>query len=940
MRRCLFLLWLITLAAASVAHGATLCVLAFRPAEQARAQWQPTADYLQARLADTPLALEVLAYPELEQAMAAGRCDFVLTNPEHYVRLRRAYELAAIATLMPLAEGHPVSQFAGVIFTRADRADIRTLQDLRGKRVAAVDERSFGGYLMQRWELYRQGVGIEEFAGLILTGMPHDRVVMAVLAGEADAGFVRSGVLEQMAREGKIRLNAIRVLNRHPQTDFPLLHSTARYPEWPFAVLPRVPEAMRQSVQQALFDIAPDSPAARYGNYFGFAPPADYAPVEAVMERIGMLPRSFTLRDVIARYQWPLLAGALLLLLLAAWGLVHLARSNRRLAASLRENRQLEKNLREANAMLEARVAERTAALQASEARFRHMFEHHASPMLLIDPESGAIVDANPAAAAFYGYPVARLRTMNISAINTLPPEEIARERQNALKERRNHFEFPHRLADGSEHWVEVHSSPVEVEGRTLLFSVIHDITERRRLQREMRELAYYDPLTHLPNRRLLHDRLRQALAAHTRSGKYGALMFLDLDHFKTLNDVHGHEIGDALLMEVAHRLLAAVRTEDTVARLGGDEFVVLLEELSGDVREVVRRAEVVAEKIRASLAQPYILPRATGDEITHHCSSSIGITLFGPGDTVEAVLKQGDIAMYRAKEAGRNKVRFFDIAMQHAVETRAALEEDLRQALAEGQFELFYQVQVDAGKRPHGAEVLLSWRHPQRGWVSPAEFIPVAEETGLILPIGAWVLDAACAQLKAWQADPMLRDLTLSVNISANQFYQDDFAAKVADAIGRHGIAPGALVLELTESMVLRELDVALAHLRALRALGVRLSLDDFGTGYSSLTYLKRLPFDELKIDQSFVRDIEKDNMDRLMVMTMVDLAINFKLRSVAEGVENEAQFLLLQKAGCLLFQGYLFGKPMPAAAFAENVRHLDAQSRVLKAGETQLSA
>ncbi len=556
-------------------------------------------------------------------------------------------------------------------------------------------------------------------------------------------------------------------------------------------------------------------------------------------------------------------------------------------------------------------------ALQQSEARFREMFERHSSPMLLIEPKSGNIVNANPASAYYYGYSVGHLRAMNIVQINMRSPQEIAEERMLAQREERNYFVFPHRLASGEVRTVEVHSSPVEVDGRSLLFSIIHDITERKQLEMQMHDLAFYDALTKLPNRRLLIDRLNKALITCTRNRRHGALMFLDLDYFKTLNDLHGHDIGDQMLVEVATRILGCIREQDSAARFGGDEFVVMLEGLAENLSEAVTQADLVAEKIRVALAQPYLLKR-NDDIISHYCSSSIGVTIFGDHDeNLEQLLKWTDIAMYHAKDSGRNAIRYFDPDMQTAIETRAALESDLHTALEQQQFVLFYQVQVNANGKAQGAEVLLRWQHPQRGLVSPAQFIPLAEETGLIISIGAWVLHTACAQIKKWQNELPFRNLVVAVNVSAKQFRQADFVEQVQAVVLQHGINPTSLKLELTESLVLDNVEDTIIKMKALKEFGVSFSMDDFGTGYSSLSYLKRLPLAQIKIDQSFVRDITTDHGDMVMVMTIVDLGLNFEVDVIAEGVETEAQFKLLHRYGCGSFQGYLFSKPVPVAQF-----------------------
>ncbi len=905
-------------------------VLSFRPLEQTRQQWQATEDYLNAHVrGNYRFRMEPLFLKEMNAAAAEHRFDFILTNPNHYIVLRARHGLSVIATLMPVIDGRPVDSFGGVVLARADRNDIRDFADLRGRKVAAAEEQSFGAYVVQRWALFEQGIQIGEMGKVIFTGMPQDKVVQAVLDGEADAGFVRTGVLENMAREGKLELDRVKVLNLRKDTEFPQMLSTRLYPEWAFSVLPGVPEALTRQVVLTLLHIEPGDEAARRGKYYGFTPPGNYAPVEAVMMRLKTNPdlaQEFELRDILHRYMYPLGAMGLLALVLTLWLAGYLARNNRRLRASFAERGLLDEALQAANATLEQKVTARTLELQKSETRFRQMFESHASPMLLIEPESGSIVNANLAAARFYGYSIARMKSLNIGQINVSGKEEVARERQQALREERNYFVFSHRLADGSERTVEVHSSPVEVDGRTLLFSVVHDITERKRLEQQMHDLAFYDVLTGLPNRRLLLDRLSQALATCMRTRQHGALMFLDLDHFKVLNDLHGHDMGDQMLIKVGRRLRECLRDEDSAARFGGDEFVVMLEGLAVDAGEAALQAEAVAEKIRQSLARPYLLTRTgalgESEEFVHHCSSSIGITVFKDHTgEIEQLLKWTDMAMYRAKEAGRNAIRFFDPTMQAAVEKRAALESDLYEALAQKEFELFYQVQVDAARRPQGAEVLLRWNHPQRGLVPPLEFIPLAEETGLILLIGNWVLDAACAQIKVWHAHPAMGNLTLAVNVSARQFRQPDFVELVRVTVRKHGIPPTSLKLELTESLVLDDVMDSIAKMKALKAFGVSFSMDDFGTGYSSLSYLKNLPLDQLKIDQSFVRTIASDNADRVMVMTIVDLGMNFELDVVAEGVETEEQFTLLHRYGCGNFQGYLFSKPLPVAGFEKLV-------------------
>ncbi len=446
------------------------------------------------------------------------------------------------------------------------------------------------------------------------------------------------------------------------------------------------------------------------------------------------------------------------------------------------------------------------------------------------------------------------------------------------------------------------------------------DITKSKEAAEKIKSLAFFDTLTGLPNRRLLLDRLHQAFISSARSGRICALMFIDLDNFKNINDTLGHDIGDLLLQQTTQRLMSCIRKGDTVARLGGDEFVVVLEELSEHLVEAATQTQAIGDKILDALRQPFLVS-------THEyrSSSSIGASLFSDQSlTEEELLKQADIAMYEAKKAGRNTLRFFNPKMQEIINARVSLEGELRKALEGHQFHLYYQIQVDSSHRPLGAEALIRWLHPERGLVPPNQFIPLAEETGLIVPIGQWVLETACAQLEAWQQNVHSRNLMLSVNVSAKQFHEANFVAQVQSLVQRHAINPSLLKLELTESMLLDNVENTIATMNELREIDVRFSLDDFGTGYSSLQYLKRLPLDQLKIDQSFVHKIAVDPSDTAIVLTIVAMAHSLNMDVIAEGVETEEQHQLLINMGCTNFQGYLFGKPVPIGQFEEKLTTL----------------
>lgn len=461
-----------------------------------------------------------------------------------------------------------------------------------------------------------------------------------------------------------------------------------------------------------------------------------------------------------------------------------------------------------------------------------------------------------------------------------------------------------------------------DVAGKAVRIIGIHtDISQRKVAEEQIHKLAYYDHLTQLPNRRFLNVRLQQALASAARYKRSGALMLLDMDNFKALNDSMGHDIGDQLLVEVGVRLQSCVREVDTVARLGGDEFVVVLEDIEKG-GQVAAHAESIAAKILHAMSQPYVLDLGAvaglPQTYSYHCTASVGIALFGEStSSVDELMKRADTAMYQAKAMGRNKLCFFDPQMQAEVNARATLDNELRDAVRESQFFLHYQPQVNGDGGVTGVEALVRWRHPTRGLVSPAEFIPMAEATGLIQSIGDWVLETACTQLVLWESRPEMAHLTLAVNVSAVQFRSQDFTDHVLTIIERTGANPKKIKLEITESLLLNDVEDIIAKMLALKSRGVGFSLDDFGTGYSSLAYLKRLPLDQLKIDKSFIRDVLTDVNDAAIARTIVALAHSLGLNVIAEGVETEAQSQFLTASGCHDFQGYYFGRPMPIDQF-----------------------
>ncbi|NMM81513.1 diguanylate cyclase [Acidovorax sp. SRB_14] len=465
--------------------------------------------------------------------------------------------------------------------------------------------------------------------------------------------------------------------------------------------------------------------------------------------------------------------------------------------------------------------------------------------------------------------------------------------------------------------------TPIRIRGKDEISAVMRAL---QALQRKLRanekaidQLVYYDPLTHLPNRRLLRERLHSALEASGRDHRHRAVLLLDLDNFKTVNDTLGHEVGDQLLVDIAQRLRGAVRASDTIARLGGDEFVILVDDLPPQQTCAKEELGAMAQQLLALLQKPSRLANQV-----HRSSASIGISLFRHNNTtIKELLKRADVAMYQAKNTGRNGFCFFDPALQARLEHRMSLQDALHGAIDAGQLQLHFQVQVNAQRQATGAEVLLRWTHPHFGSVSPAQFIPVAEESGLIVPLGEWVLQQACMQLKRWESHASTQALVLAVNVSARQFAHPNFLVQVQNALAHTTANPARLVLELTESLMLHDIADTIHKMQTLRRQGVRFALDDFGTGYSSLTHLKRLPLHQLKIDGSFVQDIVTEPSDAAIVQTIIGMADNLGLDVIAEGVETEDQRQALLHLGCPLFQGYLLSRPLPLAQFEHWLAH-----------------
>ncbi len=902
------LLYLALLPEGWSASNVRLGILAFSGKADTLQRWQPTARALEQAVPGLSIELVPLNYEELNAAIRGHQLHFVLTNPEHYVVLNSRHGVNALATMNALAGGQPVDRLGSVIFTTVQHEDIRTLPDVRRKRVAAVGLFSLGGYLLAADALQNAGVKLRDgdVASLSFTDVPHSQVVDRVLAGHADVGIVRTGVLESMAAQGRLKLSEIHVLAQRPALAFPQLLSTDLAPEWPFAATLDVEPGLVRDLAQALISLPADSEAARLSLHGGFSAPANYGPVEDLMRRLHTYPDvgfASTLRGVWLSYQaeTSLALGGLVLAGLAMS--TFLWTSNRRLRrlSDLYYNAQLD--------------------LQSTAAAFDSQVG------LIVTDQQTRVQRANQAFTTILGHTEPQIKGQTTAMLRalSLEPGRLGQVWQELQQQGRWGGELNCTHLDGHEVpcMVTITATRGENGGADGYVGSFVDMSQHHRDQGEIKRLAYFDVLTGLPNRRMFLEELRSALARVRQQEGHGTLIFVDLDHFKTLNDSHGHSVGDELLCIVSERLRQAAGTEWLVARLGGDEFVVMQEGLAADADLARAQADGVAQTVRETILLPCSLglsPRVgeARHEISHCCSGSLGVALFdGHDQEVIEIMRRADIAMYQAKHGGRNTIRHYDPEVNRLLAERAALSEDLSRALADQQMVLHYQLQVDRDGQPVAAECLLRWQHPRRGLVSPAQFIPIAEESGAITALGDWVIETACQTLKRWSSVPATAKLELAVNVSPRQFTEADFVEKLENSLARTGAPPQNLLLEITEGILLDNADHVAQRMHRVCALGVSFSVDDFGTGYSSLSYLQRLPLRQLKIDRSFIRDVQINSSSEAIVRAVIGLGASLGLAVVAEGVETEAQREFMVRLGCGLLQGYHLGWPAPLETF-----------------------
>jgi diguanylate cyclase (GGDEF)-like protein/PAS domain S-box-containing protein len=876
-------------------------------------RWQPLAQALQRALPGEQVIIEVYPPAQLVKAIYSRQLDFVLMEPNTQILMARRIGLSApLASLINDQGGVASPAYGGVIFVKADRRDINNSRDLLNRRIATTSKDSFSGYQMQAYELLLAGVDIAKSATIKTTDWPEANVVKAVQQGDVDAGLVRTGTLEALAQRGEIQLTDYRVIDQDKLPGFKAASSTHLFPEWSFSALPHVRESIARKVAAALYQLADsDNATTKALGIFGFTIPSSYLSVENVLSSLRAPPfdsqPEFTTLDVIHKYQWQFISAivtVVIFLILA----VALARKNRSLAF--------------------ARQYLETQKLQLTDSQTRLQGILDYSPVAIFWANAdGRIEYINDQFTDIFGYSLNDIHTLDIWFKLAFPNptylDEIKTIWRASAQQAKTQQEPIHQLElsvcckDGEQRHVLLSGTWTG----DLFLANFSDITERKHSEVIIQTQANYDQLTSLPNRRLFLDRLEQVIKTSARTGNSAALMFIDLDHFKQINDTLGHSQGDILLIEAAARISACVRQSDTVARLGGDEFTVILSDLSGNYC-----AEKVAEKILLSLTAPFRLNKELG-----YISASIGIALF-PNDAAnsEDLIKHADQAMYAAKARGRNGYQYFTQALQQAAQSHMRLANDLRAAIHNNQFELFYQpiIELSSGNI-YKAEALIRWHHPDNGIMAAEDFIAVAAESETIIDIGDWVLKEAARQVKLWRTT-ISPDFQISINKSTAQFSSiNSTYKKWLQHLEHINLSGTSICIEITEELLQNAEVHIVDELLAFRDAGIQIAIDDFGSGRASLSQLKKFNIDYLKIDQNFVKNIAHSNNDQVFCSAIIMMAHKLGLKVIAEGVETALQRDILTQAQCDYAQGFLFSPALPSDLF-ENmlIQHPSAVS------------
>ena len=875
-------------------QNVTIAVLAFRSKADTLKEWTPTAHYLTQNIPGYSFHILPMNYPEMRQAAADGKVDFIITNAGHYIYLEKLYNISRIATMMKYQNGQWLDSFGGVIFTRSDAPLIKSLDDFKAKTIASVDSDSLGGYAVQMYEFFLSGLTKDDFS-FSFTGMPHDNVVNAVLAGKADVGFVRTGVLEKMVQEGKLDLKKIRVISNKKVSDFPYLLSTQLVPEWPIAQMVKTDKFLVDKVLVALLSKSRLSSPSQGDIYW--TAPMEYRGIHTMYEAIRLppydTPQRFNITDVYSRYKLFILSIAVLSIALIL-ATLHQFKLRYTLQNLLKEK-------------TEADAQTKLAAM---------VYENNSDAIVISDSaHPGHIISVNPAYEKLTGFTKEQVRGRETNVLRSGHHDkefyEVMWHSLNTIGSWEGEIVDRHKDGHLFSKWMTIRTIYKEEGVPYRRVAIFTDFTDHKEAQQKIWYQANFDLLTSLPNRNMFMYRLDKELHELERNKHSLTLMFLDLDNFKEINDTLGHDDGDTLLKEAAARITKCTRKNDLVARLGGDEFTILLSG-TGDNR--------VINNIASALLRELSLPFDLHGEKAF-ISVSIGITI-APDDgiTPEVLMKNADQAMYSAKNSGRNQYHYFTPSMQEALDNRRTMINALRDACKENEFILYYQPILDLKTNTiHKAEALIRWRRSDGIMVSPADFIPLAEESGMIVEIGAWIIDEAFKQVNKWRTT-FDSSFQISINTSPTQYH-----SKTSELLEQFKSFQGnplyldAIVVEITEGLLMEQTDAIEYILEEFSNFNIKLSIDDFGTGYSSLAYLKKFKVDFLKIDQTFVRNLETDENNQILCSAITTMAHQLGIKVIAEGVETPLQLHYLESINCDYIQGYLISRPIAPHEFEQ---------------------
>ena len=907
-----------TAALESVKPTVRVGVLAFRPKPEVLTRWQPLMDYFNAEIPSAHFVLQTYTNQELDAAVANNELDFIFAQPSHYVRLTYTHSLSSpLATLVNQQDQHPFEVFAGVILTRHDRDDIHELSDLRGKTIAAPDIQGLGGFQMQAYELRQVGIDLKDFRVLI-TDQPQDRVVAAVLDGRADAGFVRSGLIEAMARAGTLDIDQLKVLNPNTSRDnFPFAVSTRFYPEWPFSAMTHVEHDLARQVAAALLAIPHGGELAESMRIHGFTIPGDYRNIDQLLRTLRMPPFDevpfVSLQDIWENWKSLILSAMLILGALLLLAVFYLFYRNRHL---VQIQQQLQNYIAE-NQKLKLAVEQSPVSIAITDLESR-------------------VIYINRAFTQNTGYRPEEIhgRKMNIFKADSTPPELFQQLWSRLAQGQSWHGEMCSVYKDGQEHDEELIVSPIKnAAGSTFAYLTIkQDITARKQAEAHIHQLAYYDPLTGLANRALLTEKLAESILHHQQSQQISLLLLVNIDRFKLINDARGHAFGDELLHALGQRLYSMVEDMDAlVARISADEYAILVACESIAAEPDVSKIMSLADTVHQCVAQPFKIT----DELLS-ISVSLGMVTFPEVDEVrpEAVLQRADTALHHARNAGGNQSALFDPSMRDEISDRFLLDTELREAIRNQVLEIYLQPQFTAEGTLYGAEALVRWPHPTRGMVAPSQFIPLAEKSDLIIDLSEYVF-RKCFQLLA-EAQAQGCPLQIAINVSPRHCHKSNLVEWIIALIEETGVDPHYLTLEITEGLFIGNIEAVSQRMKLLNAMGIRFAIDDFGTGYSSLSYLKQLPIHELKIDQSFIQDAPHNPNSAALVEAILAVAKHMDLTVVAEGVETQAQHDFIKAHPGVIQQGFLLGRPQEGQAWL--ARWVASQQALPSAAESDL--